>query len=288
MMNSGRPPLWQGRPASLAEWGAALSWAEREGWDLGAGDAECFFDADAQGFHLGFVDGAPAAAISVVNLDERYAHMGYYLTAPALRGQGWARRLWEEAILHGGARTLGGDGIPAQLHNYAKWGFESQYRTLRLCGAPTARPPAGPGLEPVSPANLDEACGYDQRSGGVRRHAMLRRWFLGAGRRGWISRGADGGIDGLIGARVSSVGYRFGPFYAEHEDARQQLFRQALAFAPAGAALTLDVPETATGLLGQLQGLGLREVFHTFRLYRGEPPRVQAGRIQAIASLELG
>lgn len=288
MTDAGKPTLWHGRPGSLAEWSVSLQWAELEGWDLGAGDAECFFEADPQGFYLGFVDGEPAAAVSVVNLDDGYTHMGHYLTAPARRGQGWARRLWEQAILHAGTRTLGGDGMPAQLHNYAKWGYESHYRTLRMSGAPTARLPAAPDIEPVSAANLEEACGYDQQTLGVRRHAMLRGWFLGAGRRGWIRRGADGGIDGLIGARLSSRGYRLGPFYAENEDASQTLLRQALAFVPAGAVLTLDVPESADALIRQLRALGLREIFHTFRIYRGAPPRARVERIQAIASLELG
>ncbi|UTH76631.1 GNAT family N-acetyltransferase [Chromobacterium sp. IIBBL 290-4] len=289
MMMEDKPlTAWHGRPASREEWRMAMRWAEAEGWDLGLGDADCFFDADPHGFYLGFAEGRAVASASAVNLDAGYCHIGHYLADPACRGKGWARQTWALAMRHAGDRTAGCDGMPAQIGNYQKWGMEAQYRTLRLSGVPIALPQAEPELESVTAAVLESVAAYDRQCGGVQRHALLRRWFLGEGRRGWLSRAADGRINGLLGLRASSAGYRLGPFYADEDGVRQKLFRQALACLPPGAMLTLDAPETAGELIREAQERGLREIFHTYRMYRGAAPQARMDRIHAIASLELG
>jgi hypothetical protein len=47
------------RPDEIA---IAVKWAEAEGWNPGLADDACFAAADPEGFFIGELDGAPAAA----------------------------------------------------------------------------------------------------------------------------------------------------------------------------------------------------------------------------------
>src|SRR5260370_17096689 len=67
------------RPDEIA---LAADWAAAEGWNPGLDDAACFVTVDPDGFFIGELDGAPAATISCVNYDERFAFLGFY-TVPA-------------------------------------------------------------------------------------------------------------------------------------------------------------------------------------------------------------
>jgi GNAT superfamily N-acetyltransferase len=88
----------------------ALDWAAAEGWNPGNADASCFASVDAEGFLIAELDGAPAATISCVNYDARFAFLGFYIVRPDLRGKGYGLRIWDAAIAHAGARVVGLDG----------------------------------------------------------------------------------------------------------------------------------------------------------------------------------
>src|SRR5207245_857087 len=105
-----------------------LDWAAAEGWNPGLADAGCFASVDPEGFLLGEIAGAPAATISVINYDERFAFLGFYIVRPDLRGRGYGWRLWQSGMAHAGARTVGLDGVLAQQENYKKSGFALAYR----------------------------------------------------------------------------------------------------------------------------------------------------------------
>ena len=63
----------------------AVAWAAREGWNPGHADAACFATVDPAGFLIGELDGQPAATISCVNYDPRFAFPGCYIVRPELR-----------------------------------------------------------------------------------------------------------------------------------------------------------------------------------------------------------
>ena len=86
-------------------------------------DAECFATVDPQGFLIGELDGTAAATISCVNYDDCFAFLGFYIVRPDLRGHGYGLRIWNAAMAHAGARTVGLDGVVAQQANYQKSGF---------------------------------------------------------------------------------------------------------------------------------------------------------------------
>src|SRR5712671_6654673 len=133
------------RPMQPDEIALAADWAAAEGWNPGLADAGSFATVDRQGFLLGELDGHPAATISCVNYDERFAFLGFYIVRPDLRGRGYGLRIWKAAMAHAGSRTVGLDGVVAQQENYKKSGFRLAYPNIRYGGfvAAAAALPAG-------------------------------------------------------------------------------------------------------------------------------------------------
>ena len=129
------------RPEEIA---IALDWAAAEGWNPGLADAACFDTVDRDGFLIGELDGAAAATISCLNYDDRFAFLGFYIVRGDLRGRGYGLRIWNAAIAHAGARTIGLDGVVAQQDNYRKSGFRLAYANIRYGGriGPLSAPPA--------------------------------------------------------------------------------------------------------------------------------------------------
>jgi len=68
------------RPEEIA---LAVDWAAAEGWNPGLGDAACFATVDPGGFLIGELDGAPAATISCLDYDARFAFLGFYIVRTA-------------------------------------------------------------------------------------------------------------------------------------------------------------------------------------------------------------
>src|SRR6187200_1551485 len=101
----------------------AVDWAASEGWNPGFQDAACFAPVDRQGFFIGEIDGSPAAIISTVNYDARFAFLGFYIVRPDLRGLGLGWQIWQAGMEHAESRVVGLDGVVAQQDNYKKSGF---------------------------------------------------------------------------------------------------------------------------------------------------------------------
>ena len=117
------------RPMRPDEISIAIEWAAAEGWNPGLSDAACFASVDPQGFLIGELDGQPAATVSCVNYDARFAFLGFYIVRPDLRGKGHGLRIWNAAIAHAGPRVIGLDGVVA--NSFAAMAARSQRRTRR-------------------------------------------------------------------------------------------------------------------------------------------------------------
>jgi hypothetical protein len=126
----------------------AAEWAAAEGWNPGLCDHDHFGTVDPHGFHMGELHGAPASTISVVNYDDGFSFLGFYIVRPELRGRGYGLRTWRAAIARAGSRTVGLDGVVDQQDNYRKSGFVLAHRrrlrpassTSRTCRSPQSRP----------------------------------------------------------------------------------------------------------------------------------------------------
>src|SRR5260370_21184845 len=135
------------RPDEIA---LAADWAAAEGLKPGTADAGCFGTVAPDGFFSGELDGAPAATISCVNYDERFAFLGFYIVRGDVRGRGHGLRMWNAAIAHAPGRTIGLDGVVAQQENYRKSGFQLAYANIRYGGTVAARPAPPAGGVPLS------------------------------------------------------------------------------------------------------------------------------------------
>ena len=98
----------------------AVDWAAAEGWNPGLTDASCFAAAAPDGFLLGEFAGAPAAILSVVNYDEHFSFLGFYIVRPDLRGRGLGLRIWQAGMARAGSRA----DITAVLIHVCFWGVK--------------------------------------------------------------------------------------------------------------------------------------------------------------------
>lgn len=271
------------RTATRREVAQMLDWAAEEGWNPGLDDAAAFHAADPEGFFLAEVDGTAAAAISVVNHSADFAFLGLYLCRPEHRGRGIGYALWQHALQHAGARTVGLDGVPAQQANYARSGFVLAGRTLRLTGRLPAVPRALPcaGLE-----DLPALEALDTQAGGVRRPRFLRAWLTPDETRKSVILRREANIEGFATARLCREGCKIGPIIAPDAEAAWHLAQQAAAAIGTREAM-IDVPESAATVANRLCAAGFSESFSTARMYLGAAP-VAGANLQAVATLELG
>jgi ribosomal protein S18 acetylase RimI-like enzyme len=269
------------RPDEIA---IAIDWAAAEGWNPGLADAECFNTVDPDGFLIGELDGAPAATISCVNYDDRFAFLGFYIVRSDLRGRGHGLRIWNAAIAHAGARTIGLDGVVAQQDNYRKSGFELAYSNIRYGGriGPLAAPPA----ELVPLTDVPFAMVEAEDVFPAPRTAFLRAWINA---RGHIGRALvrDGKLAAWGVIRPCRRGHKIGPLVADDRAAAEAVLA-ALVAAAGADEIFLDVPSVNRDALALAQGHGLAPVFETARMYTGAIRPLLLGRVFGVTTFELG
>jgi GNAT superfamily N-acetyltransferase len=275
------------RPMQPDEIALAADWAAAEGWNPGLADAGSFATVDRQGFLLGELDGHPAATISCVNYDERFAFLGFYIVRPDLRGRGYGLRIWKAAMAHAGSRTVGLDGVVAQQENYKKSGFRFAYPNIRYGGVVAlAAPPAGiVALEdiPFATVEADDATVFP-----APRAAFLHAWLAAAGHIGRaLLRDGRLAAWGLI--RPCRSGYKIGPLIADDRAAAETVFAALIsAVGRGGAEVFLDIPGVNREAVALAQGHALVPVFETARMYTGPIRPLRLDRVFGVTTFELG
>jgi GNAT superfamily N-acetyltransferase len=264
----------------------AADWAAAEGWNPGLSDASCFATVDAEGFLIGELDREPAATISCVNYDDRFAFLGCYIVRPDLRGRGLGLRLWQAAIAHAGTRTIGLDGVVAQQDNYRKSGFKFAYRNVRYGGHVAAVGAEARSLTPLADVLLAIIAADDATVFPAPRLAFLRTWI---GTRSHVGRALmrDGALAAWGVIRPCREGFRIGPLVADDRSAAEAVFDALIATVGAGEVY-LDLPEPNREAQALAQSRGLRPVFETARMYKGEVRDVAIQRIFGVTTFELG
>ncbi|MCS0503955.1 GNAT family N-acetyltransferase [Ancylobacter mangrovi] len=264
----------------------ASDWAAGEGWNPGLADAACFGAVDPQGFLVAEVDGAPAATISVVNYDERFAFLGFYIVRPELRGRGIGWALWQAGIAHAGGRTIGLDGVLAQQANYARVGFTFAYRNIRFSGPAPQEGAAAERCVDLAEIPFAAVEASDAAIFPAARPAFLRAWIDTPGHVGRALL-REGRLAGWGVVRPAREGWRIGPLVAEDEAAAEALFA-ALGAATGGGTIVLDVPEPNGTAMALARRHGLAPVFETARMYTGPIREVALEHLFGVTSLELG
>lgn len=264
----------------------AIDWAAAEGWNPGLADAPCFAAVDAKGFLIGELDGEPAATVSCVNYDARFAFLGFYIVRPDLRGKGYGLRIWNAAIAHAGARVIGLDGVTAQQANYRKSGFQLAYANVRYGGTVTA--PTAPrakiidlGEVPFAAVEADDATVFP-----APRSAFLRAWIASPGHAGCAVM-RDGRLAAWGVIRPCRTGFKIGPLVADGRACAEAVL-SALIAKSGGGEIFLDVPGVNREAAALAQDFGLAPVFETARMYTGAIPPLRLERVFGVTTFELG
>jgi hypothetical protein len=264
----------------------AVEWAAREGWNPGHADAACFSTVDPDGFLLGEIDGTPAAIVSCVNYDDRFAFLGFYMVRSDLRGTGCGMAIWNAAMAHARGRVIGLDGVVAQQANYRKSGFAFAYANVRhggVCAVPD-RTEAGVVALAEVPFTAVEA--DDARVFPASRPAFLRAWI---GAQGHMGRALvrDGRLAAWGVIRPCRRGFKIGPLVADDRAAASAVLA-ALIAAAGGGEVFLDIPAVNPEAVALAHEYGLAPVFETARMYTGAIPALEIGRVFGVTSFELG
>jgi hypothetical protein len=82
-------------------------------------------------------------------------------------------------------------------------------------------------------------------------------------------------------------GRKIGPLMADDASTAALLLDGLLAAAP-GEPVFFDVPEPNPAAMRLAETRGMDSVFETARMYRGESPQIEIGKVWGITSFELG
>lgn len=274
------------RVMGRADLDRTLDWAAAEGWNPGRGDARAFQAADPLGFFMGWCDGRPAAAISVVAYGPDFGFLGLYIVPPEFRRRGHGLALWQEAMARRPARCIGLDGVVAQQANYARSGFALAHRNIRYGGRIAAAARVPPTIVPAESVPFDRLAAYDRLCFPAPRPAFLTAWLAPENGLALATLG-EGAITGLGAIRACRAGFKIGPLFADDEATAEALLR-ALAAHAGGAEVFLDTPDTNAAARRMAERHGMTPVFETARMYTAAPPPTDPARVFGITTFELG
>ena len=277
------------RTATKRDLGLMLDWAAAEGWNPGLDDASPLYEADPSGYLIGCLDGDPIACISVVAYGEDFGFLGFYICRPEFRGRGHGMAVWNAGIERLAKRTIGLDGVVAQQANYAKLGFAFAHNNIRYAGIVRDTEHSDDRLVLVNPTKDPDLANaivqYDRPFFPDDRESFLHAWI--ASPRRTIAFVEDRKIRGYGTLRACRAGSKIGPLFADNDVIAEQLF-SALAARANGAEVFLDAPEPNAAAIALAERHGLKPVFETARMYRGNAPDLPLDRIFGITTFELG
>jgi GNAT superfamily N-acetyltransferase len=283
-MNTG---IFTTRTMTRQEMDIAIGWAASEGWNPGLYDADCFYQADPDGFLIGMLDDEPVATISVVKYGGSFAFLGFYIVKLEHRGKGYGMRLWNAGLscLHG--FTVGLDGVVSQQANYRKSGFEPAYRNVRYQGSGGGAFSNDSKITPLSMIPFEDIYLYD--------YAFFqgdRKKFLEC----WINQPGSTALAVIVNHQISGYGvirkcfngFKVGPLFADNPEFADILFTELSAYVPEGSPVFLDVPEVNPDALKLTKRHNMDVVFETARMYKGKCPELPLKRLYGVTSFELG
>lgn len=270
--------------ATFKEMEVFLTLAKAEGWNPGLSDATPFYYTDPNGFFVGKLDGKIVGCISAVAYDNNYGFLGFYIIIPKYRGMGYGWQLWRHAISYQGSRTIGLDGVVAQQDNYKKSGFRFFYKNVRFSGK-------GKGLQSeelvsISDIPLQTLVDFDAPIFGADRSIFLKLWSQMPNAWGFAKK-VHQKLTGYGFIRQCEKGYKIGPLYSNDSTTAKEIFL-ALLVKSGNAEIFLDVPQTNTEAMNLAQEHGLKVVFETARMYKGNPPKQDLIKVFGVSTFELG
>lgn len=264
----------------------AVDWAQKEGWNPGLSDANCFFQADHNAFFIGLLGDEPIATGSAVVYDEKFAFCGLYIVKPAFRQQGYGMKLTHERLKYVGDRITGIDGVLENVSKYQRIGYQPAHKNTRyeLTNLP-AGVPDSTNLIHLDALPFEQLEQFDRRYFPAKRSHFLRCWITQPES---VALGyADHGLQGYGVIRKCFNGYKIGPLFATSLMVARCLFESLCNQVKVGP-IYLDVPEPNQNALLLAKHYQMKPSFEVIRMYRNGVPEMDLQGIYGITTYELG
>jgi GNAT superfamily N-acetyltransferase len=261
--------------------------AASEGWNPGFKDGTAFFKADPDGFFVGLLDGVPVAYIAVVNYEDQYGFVGLYIVKEGYRTQGYGYAIWQHALKRLDALVTGLDGVPAQVENYKKSGFDYAFRQMRFATTAIAAKKSE-NIHGMTVEMMDRVTAYDTLVFGTPRVGFLKAWLNMENAVTFVASADDGMIEGYAVLRKCRQGYKIGPLFGDNDWVAEQLFLACNEKLPVGESIYLDVPEVNASALALAKKYNMQLVFETARMYKSGVPVFPLEKVFGVTSFELG
>jgi len=265
----------------------AIEWAAKEGWNPGRHDAECYFEADPNGFFIGMLGEEPIATISAIKYGRTFGFIGFYIVKPEYRNRGYGIQIWNAALKYLEGRNIGLDGVVAQQSNYKKSGFKLAYRNIRYEGIVDHQVFPASDIVNLNELPFDIIDSYDAFFFPENRSKFINTWISqdNCHSLGIMQNGKFSGCGVIRGCRV---GYKIGPLFADNPELAESLFMALTSKAKTGKPIFLDVPEVNQSAVILAERCKMKVSFETARMYKNEVPDMPLHRIFGVTSFEIG
>ena len=262
---------------TLKEVDIAIEWAQKEGWNPGIHDADCFYHADPNGFYAAKVDGEIVGTASIVKYSELFAFEGLYIVRPDFRGKGIGLEIQHFVECKCNGINLGLDGVVSMQKKYEKDGFLFAHNNTRYAGI--AHGERSNRCLTIRNDVFDEVATFDSK--------FLERWLFQKDANAFTVREEkSNNISGYGVIRKCFKGHKIGPLFANNEATAELL--KSLSSTVSGEKVFLDVSEPNTAGIQLAKRSKMQPVFSTVRMYTKTAPVLPLDKIYGIASFELG
>jgi len=275
------------RKMRVEEMAIAIGWADKEGWNPGLYDADCFYNTDPDGFFVGLIDDEIVSMISAVRYGEDYGFIGFYIVKPEFRGQGVGIQIWDAAMKFLSGRMIGLDGVPGQVVNYQKSGFVYAHRNRTFKGIALHRESDEKGITELTIKDFGFIRDYDLNFVPAERDKFLDCWLSQKESHvlGFVE---NESLKGYGKIRRCNSGYKIGPLFADNKLIAGKLLTSLQNKIPAGEHFTLDIPELNTASLKLAKDFQMEYAFETARMYKNALPDIDLNKVFGVTTYELG
>jgi len=267
-------------------------WAAAEGWNPGLGDLDVAWGLQPDAFIALRNGDELVGAGTIFDHGGSYGFMGLFIVIPALRGHGLGEQLWtvRRDLLRerlGPDGSIGMDGVLALEAFYARGGFIEADKDIRMEGyLPSLRRHETTEVSVLTLDDLEAMVGVEAGTFPVDRTAFLRAWI---DRPGVLMAGvsSNGHLSSFVVARPCRQGFKIGPFVASSQLEARSLVAW-LGDELDGERVQWDIPSMNDDAMGLAQDLTLSPSFACARMYLGQAPPTDVGRLYGVTSFEFG
>jgi len=274
----------------------AVDWASTEGRNPGLHDANCYYQADPQGFLVGVLEGELIGCISAIKYSSEFGFIGFYLVKPEYGGLGYGFQIWQAALNYLSGCNIGLDGVTAQQANYQKSGFTLAYANVRYQGivkglneqVNTNRSEIMLNqIRPLNQLNFIQIAEYENEFFPSERHAFLQQWIEQENSIAFAYLKGET-LMGYGVMRQCLEGYKIAPLFANTPDIAAELLSALVDTLTIGESYYLDVPSCHQEAVLLAKASDMAPVFETARMYTQNKPRLALNRIYGVTSFEIG